>query len=288
MLPKPNNNQWPKPEIVLAISLAVSLVLAGCAGQRRQEPPELNLAEIIAHVNANNQQITQFASKNVNLMIKFKDDKQISRRYDLAGASLIYQRPTNLYLSANHLGGPALRIGSNADRYWLGVVPEQNTLWWGNWINVDKSCSGRLYIQPDKLIEALGVGLLSLVDQDFFVGPMLQRRQEANVLIYGAWDDSLQYYYTAREIHLQRREPFLISQIIYYQPHGKETLRITLDRYGRLGSDGPLLAHRLEMHWPQQGGVFRADLNWVKTDRQISSRTFKFPDTAPYDHAFQV
>lgn len=278
---------WRTFIVCLTATLAICLVLAGCGPNHRQPLRQLTLAEAVGHVNANNLQINQFRSKHVNLIIKFKDQDGHNHRYDLSGASLIYQRPMDLYLSANHLGGRAMLIGSNQNRYWLGIVPQENTLWWGLWANSGRECSGRLYIELDKLLEALGVGLLAVPDDNFF-GPMLQVRKDANVLVYGAWDRDLQQHYIAREIHLQRRKPFLIKQIVYYNRQGHKTLTMTLGRYRHLGADGPQLAHHLEMIWPDQEGKFTADLSWVKMDTALSPRTFDFPDITAYDNVHQI
>jgi len=272
----------------LATLATACLCLTGCPPPPRlSPPPKLTLQQAIQRLNANNAKIDHLLYKRVRFLIKFRDDKGVKRRFDMSGA-IRYEKPRNLYLTATYAGSVALRAGSNGRRYWLGVKPQVNTLSWGYWANLGRPCTEQTILQPDKLIEALGVNTIDLSNENY-IGPVLLPRQDANVLLFRPSDAPLgSGAFFTREIHLLRREPFLIKQIRYLDAEGRDQLIIKLDRYAPAREGGPYLAHRIEMHWPEQEGYFRADVRSVTVGKPAPSAAFAFPDATPYDRVYQL
>ena len=65
--------------------------------------------------------------------------------------------PDRFFLRGNILGSETIRMGSNADEFWLAAPPKEiSSYWWGRRDRL-RSCKTRLWLNPAVLLECCGL-----------------------------------------------------------------------------------------------------------------------------------
>src|SRR5690606_37187725 len=72
---------------------------------------------------------------------------------------LLYRRPGHMLVVGNKdIAGKIFEIGTTPERYWLTLIPESDTMWWGKYEHVDKlGADAPIPIRPDLVMEVLGI-----------------------------------------------------------------------------------------------------------------------------------
>lgn len=243
-------------------SLALLLTaVAGCPRPPTPFTPPVLLTrdEAIRLVNENTRSLKHgLRSRGLDVRAELVYDGQ-RRHYDFRGL-LTFVRPNYLFLQLDHLTQTAMRIGSNADEFWVYVIPEVNKMWLGKRNGLRVSKSDPIPVHPDQLIESLGLNelptdpsgasLLFTVDAEF------------NRLVFVDHDIEHRAYIT-KEYELDRRPPFLIQRIVFRWPDGTVAMRAFLKDYQPLQA-GTMVARHVRIEWPQKNGFM--DMRFGKTD----------------------
>jgi hypothetical protein len=262
--------------------------LAGCLQPVQKvpttPPPTFTLTELISKVDSNTENLKRFRSKGGRMTTKILTDKGL-KQYDLDGVVILYENPRNMYLSGGFLGHPALQIGSNQEKYWLGVMHDPSRLYWGYWKFADAECNEWKMGGPMKLMEAIGqVNLRNLEGK--LLGPVLRRNKDANVLMYMAVDDAGNWY-IAKEILLSQYEPIVVNKITYYNADSSEYLIISFFDYKQSGP-GTLMARRVELNWPADQGYMKLTMGRPRQEKSFPEAAFVMPDPATFNDVTQV
>jgi hypothetical protein len=171
------------------------------------------------------------------------------RNFD-CDANLLVIPPRHLRLDLQTLGQTQVLFGSNDELYWLHVVPQVDTYWWGRYDNIELTDVADIPIRPDMIVEALGiVGLMP--DTTGTEGPFQRVAGEHQQLLFVTYDSSGQGR-LYKEYWLSRRGDRRIERIIFRDDLGREQMRSQLSDYRPLEGDGPPLAHRVDVRWPER------------------------------------
>ncbi len=272
------------------VSVAGMLVLTsmiGCVAPQKEPttpPPAYTLTELISKVDQSTENLQRFRSKGGRMTSKILTDKGL-KQYDLDGVVILYESPRNMYLSGGFLGHPALQIGSNRERYWLGVMHDPSRFYWGWWKFADSECNEWKMGGPMKLMEAIGrVNLRNLEGK--LLGPVLRRNKEANVLMYMAVDQAGNWY-IAKEALLSLHEPIVVNKIIYYNEDGSEYLVISFSDY-KQSEPGTLMARRIELNWPADQGYIKLTMGKPRIEKSFPEAAFVMPDPDTFNEVIQV
>ena len=88
--------------------------------------------------------------------VNLVDDKKKSHFVNGEGV-LMYRRPMGMRLvGTKPLAGTVFELGSTEEKYWLKLVPEVDTMWYGDYANLGKPCVQSIPIQPNMVFEVLG------------------------------------------------------------------------------------------------------------------------------------
>jgi hypothetical protein len=164
----------------------------------------------------------------------------------------LYRKPRELRLIGNKdIAGTIFEAGSTVDRFWLKVLPEVDTMWWGYHKNVGKPCALDVPIRPDALVEVLGI---SEIDPTFTADPQPVMRFN---------NDSDAYMFLWTQPVDGRRIP--VREVWYDRATKLPKLVLFFDREGRI-----VVRAYLAKHAPvQMENVADAERPRVATDLKL-------------------
>jgi len=159
----------------LWVVAAVSAIGAagGCAGPMvrpacpvgRSEPATsvLSAPQLVAAHNAWADSIAHVWSR-ARLTLNFPkgDDAQKRETYDLDG-HVFWVKPEALYVHGQVMGQEVFAVGAGAERFWLWIRPQVNTVWTGRRGGAGER---RLVLSPSDLAAALGMERIDLGPDD--------------------------------------------------------------------------------------------------------------------------
>jgi len=264
------------PTIVLGG--AAILAVCGCGPGGGPRPfVRRDLGELVDRAEQDLRLQFPIRAKGGRMVVKLTEDTT-THRVDLDGLVLWHEPPCWTYLSANILGKPALYLGSNEERYWLGIVPEVNKLWWGSWSGLYAEPAQTRFVAPAYLAEVLG-GFDLRTPPPEAIGPILRPSPPHHVLMYCRKDEAGQWF-VAKEVFLRAADTVTVEQILYYDPRGRIQLTIGLGDYVWVkdGSRGCWLARRIEMSWQHGESYFKIDLGRITVPEHVPEAAFRFPE----------
>jgi hypothetical protein len=219
---------------------------AGGTGRHAEEPglDDQPVDVVIGRVNDNAQRMN-FLLRGRSVSARGRWDGEA---FDLTGGTLLYRKPRDLYLKLEHTLGKAIEIGSNSHEFWVWKRLGEDRYWWGMYSQMDNVNDAEIPILPEHLLEV--IGLQSLPDQPgqqplFWVGT---QRYE---LIYSARDSEGRPY-LSRTVDIDRREPFLIREVVFFHPDGHPIITAKLSEYGQVPGTAVTAPHHVEMRWLDQ------------------------------------
>ena len=213
------------------------------------------MADVVRQINSNSEQIpTLWARQDYEANVV--DDK--GQKHFINGDGVVlYRRPLGLRMLFNKpVAGTVLEIGSTPERYWLKLILEANTMWWGNYSNLGKPCVQPIPIQPDMILEVLGV---STFNTDFVATPAPVMRFNPD-----RYADAYMFDWIVPASNPAR---FVVQKEIWYDRATKRPVRVILfDSNGQPVLMAILSHHRQipvedlpEAQWP-----------WVATSYRLS------------------
>src|SRR5207245_5834756 len=118
------------------------------------------------------------------------DPKTKERTFVNGSGVLLYRRPMGFTLTGRKEAlGEVFEIGSEGERYWMKLTPtaDNKRMWFGEHRNLGKPCVQNLPIQPNLVMEVLGVGV---IDTNFL-------QQPAPVMRYNPDADAYMFVWVA-------------------------------------------------------------------------------------------
>ncbi len=228
-------------------------VLIGCNGHRNgpiELGPVLPMESAIALANASTAGLPAGLQALGSARGHVTVDSHEKRHFD-CDANLLVIPPRHLRLDLQTLGQTQVLFGSNDQVYWLHVVPQVDTYWWGRYSQIELTDIANIPIRPDMIVEALGIAGLP-TDTIGSEGPFQRVEGEHQQLLFVTYDAEGQGR-LYKEYWLSRRGSRQIEQIVFRDDYGREQMRSKLSDYRPLaGHPGPSLPHCVDVTWPER------------------------------------
>ena len=289
----------------LLISAMSLVALAGCChcppatgnGQPYMGPTE-PMARVVAQINSNNEKIPSLWS-SLYYKANIIDDKKQAHFVNGEG-TLLYRQSMDLRLiGRKDPAGTIFDIGSNSNQFWLRVIPELDTMWWGTYRtleNVDPDHLG-IPIRPDLVLSVLAI---SPIDTNFRQQPApvmrFDSQQRAYVLLWVAplpdrWIALREVWYDMNTLH-----PKLV---LLYDQNGRVALRADLGLFKQIEVAGqpkekwPWIAGDYKLAFPETGSTMELTLSDDSVLRHGAlpmdkSFAMPSPDNADVSHVIEV
>lgn len=256
------------PALLAAGFAAILLPLCGCRTEKPPPPPAITepMAEVVRQINANNAALPTLWARH-RYEVDLIDDKKQSHFVNGDGV-LLYRRPMGMRLvGTKPLVGSVFELGSTEEKYWLKLVPEVNTMWWGDYANLGKPCVRPLPIQPNMVFEVLGV---STFNTDFTAAPAPVMRYNPDrdvymfVWIVPASDPPR--FVAQKEIWYDRKTK-LPQLVVAFNADGKPVLRAYLAKHKQVEIEGqpkekwPYVATDYRLYFPENGSKMSFSLS---------------------------
>ncbi len=213
--------------------------------------------------------------------------------------NLIYRRPNELLLVAKKdVAGRVFEIGSNNDRYWLLVHGDVDTMWWGTHSRVADVDATQMPINPELLLDVLGVGVIETNLKQPPV-PVMRFNNDADAYML-LWNMPSSDRWTAQREVWYDRSTKLPVKVILYDANGRAVLRADLSKHKALSDpaiasnavEPPMVASMYRLYFPDTGSTMSFELDEVATHRDAvpNDKTFSFPtaERAGVSHMKQV
>lgn len=160
----------------LRLSL-LAIVAVGVAGCRQDDgtdkkkkvrpPPTLPMAEVVERINRNNRAVPTLWAR-VYVEGNIVDERTKKSSFVNLDGAMLYRSPRHFRLTGEKLGN-GFEVGSTDEHYWLKMnLPDVSRLYFGETRHLGKPCVRQIPLQPDLLLEVLGVGP---IDADFVRPP---------------------------------------------------------------------------------------------------------------------
>ncbi len=277
----------------------VMLLLAGCAANQvgsRKAPylgPTEPMAQVIAEINRNNMAIHSLWARHY-YEATFLDDKKQPHFVNGDGI-LLYLKPMDLRLVGTKPAvGTVFEIGSNAERYWMKVVPESDTMWWGEYANLGKPCVREIPVRPDLVLEVLGVSDIN-TDVNEQPVPVMRFNPDEDVYMF-LWNvRGAHHWYAQKEVWYDRvtKRP---KVILLFDEDGRVVLRAYLSRFQAVElpdvpkAHWPMVATDYRLFFPDSRTKMSFELSDVRTQNRGVPKlgSIRFPVEPGVSHVIQI
>jgi hypothetical protein len=277
--------------IVLLSAAGALCLLTGCPPKPVTRPttgPTLPTKEVIRQINARNELLpTLWAAHYYELTIV--DDKKQSHFVNGDGA-LLYRRPDHMLLVGTRPAvGRVFEIGTDGEVYWLKIVPEMDTMWWGKHENIGKPCVEKIPIDPTHVMEVLGVSTFN-ADLTKLPAPVMRYNDVQDVYMF-VWVNKREDRYVAEREVWYDRATLLPTRVILFDDEGRGVLVAALSDHKPVevpdvsADRWPKVATRYRLFFPESGSKMSFDLTDLRPDKNgvPSRRGIVFPGPTPED-----
>lgn len=211
-----------------------------------------------------------------NVLLQYYDAEDKLHKENL-GLTLRYYPPDLLYFRGDVLAQEVLRLGTNADEFWVLFKPKQiSSYHWGD-MSQAANCPSYYWIDPQNLLDALGIvreypgGALS--DQDGF--DVITETLPGEV---------------QKRLYIDRCD-YLVRKIEYLDPYGQIKAVTELDKYVKNG-DESFVPSRIRMLDNDSETTVEVRLQNVRqfdpTARQLDGKLFRRPEPKDFQHIYKL
>ena len=268
----------PRKSLIRAGAVLLVLGVGGCPPPPAIDPFEpIPMRQAVRIVNRNAGKITGTlrALGSVDGYFSTEDD---GRRNYHADATLFHLGPCYLRFDFKKFGDRQVLFGCNETDYWF-YTKEDDNYYCGHHGAVE-DLPADIPIRPDRIGEALGLGLFSPEDPCGGGARPLQRvvdeYQQILCLIHDERGDLL----LEKEYWLDRYPPQLVRRVVFRDADGVVELESRLDRYRSFWPDGPLLPREMVADWPKTQAQMRFTVDkWSPVD-QVKPGSIQFATPA--------
>ena len=234
---------------------------------------------VIAAINQNNLRIpTLWANHDFEATVI---DPQSGRSQYVNGFGTVqYTGPLMMRLRGKKELADLFDMGSDGSRFWMRAIPENDTLWWANFTNVDKPCISQMPLRPDLILEVLGIRPIE-TDLSKEPVPILRFNNDADSYMVDWMAHSTDRWLVRKEIWYDRasKQP---SLVLLFDSRGRVVLRALLANFQPVElpegapPSWPIMATHFSLYFPDTGS---------KMSLNLSSMTIShngFPRAASY------
>jgi hypothetical protein len=281
--------------------------LAGCCNNPPPIPakpsytgPTDPMAIVIRDIDRNSLAVPTLWTQ-LTFTARFKDEKNHVQS-ESGDGGLSYTRPESLLLKGSDAAvGPVFEVGSNDQEYWVIVRSSvgSSNYWWGHQANVGKAGVQAPPIDPQLLIEVLGISLhgTNFLQQPVPVMRFDNENDGSYVLDYNV--RGLDRWITEKEVWYTRDKK-LPTRVLLYDANGRVILAANLSNHGPVQVPNlpkekwPTVARHYDLSFPDNGNQITFDFDEPATqhvDHHIifpNARTFKRPDPGGNDKVIQI
>lgn len=274
---------------------ACALCLTGCPRPQMAGyfGPTEPMAKVVEAVNRNNNAIPTLWAKHYMEATIF-DEKGKSHFVNVDGR-LLFCKPGELYFDGSKdVIGNVFELGMDKDRYWMTVVQEMSTQWWGFKKNIGRKNTEKIPIRPDLIMEVLGV---SDIEADFTLVPMpVMRFNNDGELYMLLWvNQAADRWYAEKEIWY-RREDKLPVKVLLFDENGRVLIRADLSKHmpveipNTAKEKWPKIATDYRLFFPENKSKM-----WIQLSEMILQRndrpkpgSIRFPAEPGVDKVVQI
>lgn len=268
---------------ILCTLLAASV--AGCVTQTGKRPPYVgptqSMRQVVEEINRNNASIRTLRTAHTFEALLY-DDKGKSHAFSGDGY-LLFRKPEELLLTAGGVIGKFFEVGSNADRYWFTVYPDEvSTQWWGDKANFTPEAARQIPIRPDLLLEVLGV---LDIDTNFKSPPVPVMRFNNDEHAYMfLWNVPLPDRWVAQKEVWYDRETKLPKLVLLFDTNGRIILRAYLSDHKTIEGASGKIASRFDLYFPESKSHLTFQLKDIRDKFQKgrvsipNDASFEFPE----------
>lgn len=223
--------------------------VVGCYG------PTKTMREAVLAINENNASVPTIWS-DLTFRAWIHDDKKKEHYVDGDGVVLFRKvsgSNDELLLQGHAIIGKVFEIGSSSGpdaQYWVAVIPEVATEWWGFYKNIGKPCAKEIPIHPDLVTQVLGV---SEFDTNFMEPPVPQMRFNNDQCAYMfTWSVPLKDRWAVQKEVWYDGKSLLPRLVVLFDENGRVQLRAYLSQHQPIdGGNGKKIATRYELFFPE-------------------------------------
>ena len=269
---------------ILPFLVGSALLASGIGCQHKKpvdrlpyEGPTEPMAAVVSAINANNQRLPTIWARH-DFRARVVDDRKKVHIVNGDGA-ILYAQPRGLKLVGKHVGvGTVFEIGSTEEHYWLKMVPEVDTMWWGHYRHLGKPCSQPIPIRPDLVLEVLGVGMVNTNFNELPV-PTMRFNNEEHAYVF-VWNVKLPDRWVAQKEIWYDVKTYRPRRVLLYDEDGRVVLRAELSDHQPVklpnapaGQPPPYVATEYRLRFPGTGTEMSFELYDVMPDnRGVISR----------------
>jgi hypothetical protein len=278
----------PEPRTLNLSSLSVVLAalvltaVTGCppSGKLTIAPEEpMSMSEVIARANENNRQMDfVLNARGISAHGRWQQSpgsSDQSTSFDMTGI-MLYRKPRSLYLRLQPTLGGKLEVGSNDQQFWVWERIKTDHYWWGEYKWMKDADDSELPVRPDVLVDVLGLGDLP-TDTTGPHGPVFWVREDVYQVVFLDQDQSGQSYIT-KVTDISRRPPFLPCSILYFDPDGRPTMRVSMSDYKPIEGSKVLAPRQIVMQSTENDNHMELDFrSMVRLDEPGANRAFISP-----------
>jgi len=255
------------------------------------------MAKVVADINANNQKLPTLWS-SLYYKANIVDEKKQGHFVNGEGL-LLYRQPNDFRLIGKKEIGIIFDIGANRESYWLRVVPEVSTMWYGRYEDLANADLNELHIpiRPDLV---LGVLTYTVINTNFseLPAPMMRFNNEDDSYMF-VWITKLPDRWIGyREVWYERqtKRPKFVK---LYDANGRVAIRADLGQFKQIPIEGqpkaawPWIPADYKLTFPDSGSTMEFTLSDDTTLRRgvaPNDRSFEMPNpqTAEVDRAVRI
>jgi hypothetical protein len=247
--------------------------------------PTLPLSDVVAQINANNSKIpTLWARQDFEATIV---DVKANKSHFVNGyGTLLYSSPDRLRLVGRKEVTDLFDMGTDGTNFWLRLVPDTDTFWWGSLSDARKMGSGDIPIRPDLILEVLGIRPIDsgLLDEP---APVMRFSNSADVYMVvwqsrvgDHWDAVKEIWYDRATLHPRR--------VVLFEPDGRVAINAVLSNFVLVKTEGasqeqwPYVATKYDLSFPESGSTMTLQLSDVSLTHGGFPKavSYRMPDAA--------
>lgn len=251
-------------------TVGVALSSAGCCPTKPLETnaswrgPTDPMAQVVAAINRDNHAISSLWARHY-FVGNVIDDRGKTHFINAEGI-LLMSKPASVRLVAKKEFGTIFDLGTDGQRFWMSVPVEVDTMWWGYNRNIGKPCSRAIPIQPEGILEVLGVGEFD-ADLKHAPVPVMRFDAERDAYVF-LWSRPLTDRWVATKEVWYDRTTKRPVRVQLYDLDGRVALRAELSDFKQVELPGeaakagwPWMATTYRLFFPDSGSKITISLS---------------------------
>lgn len=275
----------------LSLLLAASLIcgVCSCAPVERKTTayygPTEPMAAVAEKINKNNEDIpTVWATHYFEADIH--EENNGKTHFANGNGVLMYKRGAGFRLVGTKEGyGTVFEAGSDSERYWLKLGKE--TMYFGEHRHLGKPCVQSIPIQPNLVMEVLGVGM---IDTNFLQmpAPVMRFNPDADCYMFvwvapvGGKGAGAPRLAAQKEIWYDRKT-YLPRQVMLFDANGRVLLRAILANHKAVGENDGQIATTYSLFFPDTRSKMSIEIKDLRLENKgiPTRRGIAFPGSQP-------